>query len=43
MTIRATPFVLMNGVEAVLSIELEVPSLKIVIDKPLDCSQSFKN
>ena len=36
--IQATPFVLMYGIEAVLPIQLEVPSLKIVVNKPLDCS-----
>lgn len=33
---------LMYGVEAVMPIEFEVPSLRIVINEHFDCSQSLK-
>jgi hypothetical protein len=37
-----TPFSLVFGVEAILLMEFEVPSLRIAIDEQLDDSQSLK-
>lgn len=42
VTTRATPFSLVHGIEAVLPIEFEVPSLRIAIDARLTESQSLK-
>jgi hypothetical protein len=39
---RTTPFSLVFGVEVVLPMEFEVPSLRITIDERLDDSQSLK-
>jgi hypothetical protein len=43
VTTKATPFALMYGIEVVLSIEFEVPSLRIAINERLDDSQSLKD
>ncbi len=40
---RTTPFSLVFGVEAILPMEFEVPSLRIAIDERLDDSQSLKD
>jgi hypothetical protein len=43
VTTRATPFSLMYGMEAILPIEFEVPSLRIAIENRLDDSTSLKD
>ncbi len=43
VTTRVTPFFLVYGIEAILSIEFEIPSLRIAIDERLDESQSLKD
>jgi hypothetical protein len=43
VTTRATPFSLMYGMEAILSIEFEVPSLRITIENCSDDSTSLKD
>jgi hypothetical protein len=43
VTTRATPFSLVYGIEAILPIEFEIPSLRIAIDERLDESQSLKD
>ena len=43
VTTCAIPFALMYGVEAVLPIEIEIPSLRIAIDECLDEFQSLKD
>jgi hypothetical protein len=40
---RTTPFSLVFGIEVILSMGFEVPSLRIVIDEQLDDSQSLKD
>jgi hypothetical protein len=40
---HTTPFSLVFGVEAILAMEFEVPSLRIAIDEWLDDSQSLKD
>lgn len=42
MTTQATPFSLVYGLEAVLPIEFEVPSLRIAVDSRLTDRQSLK-
>jgi hypothetical protein len=43
ITTRATPFSLVYGIEAILPIKFEIPSLRIAINERLDESQSFKD
>jgi hypothetical protein len=43
VTTRATPFSLMYGMEAILPIEFEIPSLRIAIENRLDDSTSLKD
>jgi hypothetical protein len=43
ITIRATPFSLMYGIEAILPIEFEVQTLRIAMEHRLDDSQSLKD
>ena len=43
VTTRATPFSLVYGMEVVLPIEFEVPSLRIAMDARLTDNQSLKN
>jgi hypothetical protein len=43
VTTRATPFSLMYGMEAILPIEFEVPSLRSTIENRLDNSTSLKD
>ena len=43
MNTQATPFSLMYGIEAILLIEFEVPSLHIAIENCLDDSTSLKD
>jgi hypothetical protein len=43
VTTRATPFALMYGVEAILPIKFEVPSLRVAINERLDTSKSLKD
>jgi hypothetical protein len=43
VTTRATPFSLVYGIEAILPIEFEIPSLFIAINERLDESQSLKD
>jgi hypothetical protein len=43
VTTRATPFSLVYGIEAILPIEFEIPSLRIAINERLDESQSLKD
>ena len=42
MTNNATPFSLVYGLEAILPIEFEVPSLRIVVETRMPMSQSLK-
>ena len=43
VTTWMTPFALMYGVEAILPIEFEIPSLCLAIDERLDTTESLKN
>jgi transposase InsO family protein len=43
VTTCATPFSLVYGIEAILPIEFEIPSLRIAINERLDESQSLKD
>jgi hypothetical protein len=43
VTTKATPFSLVYGIEAILPIEFEIPSLRIAIDTRLTHSQSLKD
>ena len=43
VTTRMTPFALMYGLEAILPIEFEIPSLRLAIGERLDTTESLKN
>ncbi len=43
VTTHATPFSLVYGIEAILPIEFEIPSLRITTNERLDESQSLKD
>lgn len=43
MTTNQTPFALVYGIEAVLPIELEIPSLRIAVDSRLTVAESLSD